>query len=462
MNDKFTGLLGDPMLQIGLGILANNTGNRGAFAPAFGRGVMQGMNNAQDFAQQQQMLGFRNQQADMQRQQFDLQKQAAEREKQQFDLQEKAIQDASKNNPELAGLFRLNPAAAIKATFPNANGADPYYTPIATESGLGTFNNRTGQFTPLNVNGKPIIKSTDSPALQGQISASKSYGENLYQPTDMQSGVIKNKSQLAIDAGAPMPSGYPSVTAGVQKQRDDKRMQILIAEQQAAGGRGKNPELDKEINNMKMRGFGVSVPTKAEEAAAVQTAKDQAEFNSPEATRKREQALTFKKTTGQNMMNTIQELEGRVSGTTAGIGGAIMSKLPINSDAYDLNADIETVKANFGFDRLQAMRDMSPTGGALGQVAVQELAALQASVSNLDPRQSPDQLKKNLSKAKGHYKNWLDTLDQQGTSAKPPSAPSSGATFNELPPPNKYKGKIIRNPDTGERMQSDGMRWKAL
>lgn len=354
MNDKFTGLLGDPMLQIGLGILANNTGNRGAFAPAFGRGVMQGMNNAQDFAQQQQMLGFRNQQADMQRQQFDLQKQVAEREKQQFDFQEKAIQDASKNNPELAGLFRLNPAAAIKATFPNANGADPYYTPIATENGLGTFNNRTGQFTPLNVNGKPIIKSTDSPALQGQISASKSYGENLYQPTDMQSGVIKNKSQLAIDAGAPMPSGYPSVSPKMQAQRDVKKTQILqgeLASEKRAMFSAKTPEerathqrnIELISAELGIGSSGVKVPTKAEEAGAVAKASAEAKAQVDLSTDKTKNVRTADK-----FLSAAQEAEKLLDKDPTGSGvGALADSVGravgYSSDSSQVASQLETL-----------------------------------------------------------------------------------------------------------------------
>jgi hypothetical protein len=49
------------------------------------------------------------------------------------------------------------------------------------------------------------------------------------------------------------------------------------------------------------------------------------------------------------------------------------------------------------------MRDESPTGGALGQVAIQELAALQNSIANLDRAQSPEQFRKNLQVVRGRY-----------------------------------------------------------
>lgn len=68
-------LSSDPLLQAGLGILANNTGNYGAFAPAFGKGTMQGLQQANQFRQNQLMNEARKQQFDMQKSQYDQQKQ---------------------------------------------------------------------------------------------------------------------------------------------------------------------------------------------------------------------------------------------------------------------------------------------------------------------------------------------------------------------------------------------------
>lgn len=68
---------------------------------------------------------------------------------------------------------------------------------------------------------------------------------------------------------------------------------------------------------------------------------------------------------------------------------------------------VNTVKANLGFDALQAMRDASPTGGALGQVAVQELEMLQSTVASLD--QTDANFAKNLQKIKELYASVKET-----------------------------------------------------
>ena len=101
-----------------------------------------------------------------------------------------------------------------------------------------------------------------------------------------------------------------------------------------------------------------------------------------------------------------------VGATTAGLGGWTMGMIP-GTTARDLKSNISTIKANLGFQQLQAMRDASPTGGALGQVAVQELKALQDTVAALDPEQSPAQLKANMQKVYKHYTNWKKTLEGQ-------------------------------------------------
>jgi hypothetical protein len=103
--------------------------------------------------------------------------------------------------------------------------------------------------------------------------------------------------------------------------------------------------------------------------------------------------------------NKVDEVLGQSGFFTTGATGALTGRVP-GSPAFDMRKNVETIKANLGFQELAAMRAASPTGGALGQVAVQELNALQASIANLDPDQSEPQLIKNLEQVKRHVKNW--------------------------------------------------------
>lgn len=119
------------------------------------------------------------------------------------------------------------------------------------------------------------------------------------------------------------------------------------------------------------------------------------------------QRETFK-AQSDNVISAIGEAKKLISHGTAGLGGTL-ARLPM-TNARNLAAKLSTIKANIGFDRLQLMREASPTGGALGQVAIQELEALQASIASLDQLQSPQELRGALDKIERHYKNWQRTL----------------------------------------------------
>ncbi len=109
-----------------------------------------------------------------------------------------------------------------------------------------------------------------------------------------------------------------------------------------------------------------------------------------------------------------------------GVKGAFVrdygSFLGAGSPAVDLQAALVSIKANIGFDRLQQMREESPTGGALGQVAVQELEALQSTLGSLDPRQSPELIKESLENVRNNYNRIIfeaygqEILDKYGFS----------------------------------------------
>lgn len=95
--------------------------------------------------------------------------------------------------------------------------------------------------------------------------------------------------------------------------------------------------------------------------------------------------------------------------TTAGPLGAIGRNIP-GTGAYNLNKKLDAIRSNIGFAELQAMREASPTGGALGQVAVQELNMLQSVLGSLDTAQSPAQLEKNLYAIEKHYTKWKQAV----------------------------------------------------
>ena len=140
-----------------------------------------------------------------------------------------------------------------------------------------------------------------------------------------------------------------------------------------------------------------------------------------EKAKMREQVLSQM---ADSVLDEIGQAKNLTGATTTGAGGLLRS-IPM-TDARKLDGHIQTIRANLGFDRLQLMREMSPTGGALGQVAVQELVALQSSVAMLDQLQKPADLRRALEKIEGHYNKWLDVIrraDAQKVGAGGTAAP---------------------------------------
>jgi len=202
---------------------------------------------------------------------------------------------------------------------------------------------------------------------------------------------------------------------------------------------GMEPQLVGKDGSVQQVGMSAARPSPAQEAAATERAKLQAQLDylpqqqaietqgaidravgtergkaqvereaaAPKRIKQYEQSLAASKSVRDALDRAI-DLTGP---TTTGWAGARMRNIE-GSDAFDLASQIETVKANLGFDRLQQMRDNSPTGGALGAIAVQELVALQSTIANLDPNQSDGQLKANLQKVQQHYKNWEAAVQQ--------------------------------------------------
>lgn len=94
------------------------------------------------------------------------------------------------------------------------------------------------------------------------------------------------------------------------------------------------------------------------------------------------------------LLSVIDRAMSRIGPNTTGWGG-LMSTLP-GTEARALSTDLDTIKANVGFEELQAMRDASPTGGALGQVSEQENRLLQSIRGSLDQMNSGQNLAENL------------------------------------------------------------------
>ena len=67
-----------------------------------------------------------------------------------------------------------------------------------------------------------------------------------------------------------------------------------------------------------------------------------------------------------------------------------------NTNAKELRSQIDVLKSNAGFDKLQAMRESNQNGAGLGQVSNIELHMLQSAIANLDQGRDPEALRASI------------------------------------------------------------------
>lgn len=107
----------------------------------------------------------------------------------------------------------------------SGSGAQPYFTPVPTTGGIGSFDNRTGQMRIISgPDGKPIVKSSDDPTLQGNIAGAKEAG--------------KQRAKGQVEAESSLP-GYVAESEGTIKLVDD--LLNHPGKKMAVGGSSLNP-----------------------------------------------------------------------------------------------------------------------------------------------------------------------------------------------------------------------------
>ncbi len=237
-----------------------------------------------------------------------------------------------------------------------AGAASPYFQFLPTANGYVVGNTRTGGLTPAALGGgQQIMPPGGSP------------------------GQPPRGPMLPPPAGNPVipfiadPAAQAAVAGA--KERATQEAQADFARRKAIEeGKGK-----------------------ADTAAAIELAKGEGEMRADRAKMqpKAFAALNTAEQQSKNVINAIDRAIPNVNMWSAGFMGQRLENLG-STPAKDLQSQLKTIKANMGFDKLQEMKQNSPTGGALGQVAVQELEYLQSVYASLEQSQSPEQLRENL------------------------------------------------------------------
>ena len=132
---------------------------------------------------------------------------------------------------------------------------------------------------------------------------------------------------------------------------------------------------------------------KAEQTTAVKGAERAIEKKSEAP--KAKMALDAFESKAKNLDRNVNDAINQAGFWTTGFIGNQAKKIS-GTKAFDLSAKLDSIKANLGFSELQAMRDSSPTGGALGSITERELALLQSAWASVEQAQSKEAFVKAL------------------------------------------------------------------
>ena len=138
----------------------------------------------------------------------------------------------------------------------------------------------------------------------------------------------------------------------------------------------------------------------------------------------------------ENAIGVLDDALPDVNGGTSGLFADTTRDWGVNQGSTDLNEALEPVRAILSFESLQEMRRNSMTGGALGSIAVRELELLGNTVRSLSVRQSPEQLRANLTETRAQLARTLQAVQaaRQEMAQGPDEAPMEPNMAGPPPP----------------------------
>lgn len=127
------------------------------------------------------------------------------------------------------------------------------------------------------------------------------------------------------------------------------------------------------------------------------------------------------------------------------VGGLYQAYAPnVSEDARNAGTELENLKVQISGTVLQAMRDASKTGGAVGQVTEREWPRLENMLANLDPRQGREQFMRNLASIITYVDQVKAALQQAYEADVAVASRGGGAVTPSAPQRLRF------NPQTGE------------
>lgn len=292
----------------------------------------------------------------------------------------------------------------------------------------------------MNVVGQLASGVTDQPSYQRAIQKAQSLGIDVSEaPPNFDPNWVKQMQAQALTTKQKLE------LAKEQFERGFKERDLSIKERTRDEVERHNRAMEARTNQKPPAGYMWNSDVQGN-PALVAVPGGPADQKLQEKREKSNAAVANAKAKAERVTTKVDEALGQVGFFSTGLTGAILGQVP-GRGAYNLRRTVDTIKAILGFNELQEMRNASPTGGALGQVAVQELNMLQSTLASLDANQSEDQLVSNLKQVKKHYDNWKNAV----TSASG-NTPNGAPNVGHVEEGYRFKGGDPADPNSWEKV----------
>ena len=290
---------------------------------------------------------------------------------------------ADNDLPGLANQFMTQYQTAIKT--PKASKPDTYQDNLgATRYLTGSATYKAGDLVPGEIANKPPEKTQEATSIEEFKFYVQSGGKDDYET------FLANKKAGGVTVNT---GDNETITKDGLKLVEDSTTASGFRYVEIEGGEAwqkTQDSLQEEASNLVKKGSQLSTKTQTEFVM----------------NREIDSAIDY---------ITNQTIGKPVTGKAAELYMTAPDVLTANSPAQGLRANILTIQGIIGFERLQRMRAESETGGALGQVAVQELIALQGTLGNLNLLAPKEDILERLRDIKDIYNRNMNIIRDQYT-----------------------------------------------
>jgi hypothetical protein len=443
----------NPLLQAGIGILANNTGNYGQFGPALAKGVGYGLQNVGQYKQQQ----ADNKDREVQRLLYGQQITAQLKKAQQETEEENAAKEEGRQWLASMNIDMNNPGGfmAVSSTpQPIKSSPLPAGQPLDLSGVVPDFGNNNPLST-MDLTTSPPPQAPQTPPVDSVLDE-LGYTEGMKK---MFYAHAKSNPQKAMEKLDRETTDYiKAQRRGKSEARDVIAKDRVVAREMGLSLKDYYTMKNRDRPQAQIINYGTSFTPAVDvqgNPVLLQPSKTGGQPNVVQgfmpaddaASARQSQSAARTRFSSLDRLDSDIEAVKNLPGLEYAVG--LYSAAPVipGTKQADAVAAIENLASRAAVQALGDMREASKTGGAVGQVTEKEWPKLEAQLANLNRKQSLPKFLEELNKFQNMIRSSMRLIDE--AQSKEPRLPSQQAAPKSSAKPAPTGTVRKYNPATG-------------